>query len=266
MKNEFLIGRRNTGEAVTASLDGGIQALIAGCSGSGKSAFVRNFLLNAFSAYGSNLQVVIIDPKAVSFSGFERRAHLYTDPNEYVQLVDALVSEMERRYARMQNGGMVELPLTEKTPFILLVVDEFAAFSGCQSLTKAQREALMANLTAYSNQCRQANMGAVYITQTPDVSVIPAAIRNNCSTRIALRLLSASAVDMISGDRFEECRADMIRLPGQFYAMTATTHGLFVRARAPFLDDAAIAEKLGTMAQDRRGLYCLNWDDPEYLG
>lgn len=263
----FPIGRKLTGEPLFETFSDGRQMLIAGASGSGKSAMARSITLSACKVLGQSLQVIVIDPKRISFMGWDCRVYVYTDERDWIFLIDSLLNEMRRRYAFMAEMQIRRWRAAPDTPMILLVVEEMAGVTCVgNSLTKSQRDELVRRMTSLSNQMRQCGMSAMYVTQTPDVSVIPAAIRNNCTTRIGLRLMSESAVGMITGDRQEEARCDLLRLPGQFYAMTGTTQGMFVRGRAFNLSADDEQMELRRLRRDKRNLPFLEWDSPDYLG
>lgn len=77
--------------------------LIAGTTGSGKSVFVHSLIVSLLSRYSpEHLRLLLIDPKFVEFSVYDRIAHvLHPTINESQEArdgLDWLIHEMESRY------------------------------------------------------------------------------------------------------------------------------------------------------------------------
>lgn len=241
--------------------------IIAGMSGSGKTRAGNLIICQLVRYLGPCVQVVIIDPKAVGFIGFESRCHVYDRERDWFPLIDALSNEMQRRYRRMRDEGTPFFEISEDDPYLLLVIDEMSAVSNSTRLLKKEREEFMKKLLDYSFQCRQASMGLLILCQSCDSNTMPTSLRGNASTRIALRTAGAEQVTMIAGaKREDECPCDLLTLPGQFYAMTPATDGKWVKGRAWDMPPERARQVMRDFSGDKRLPYCLDWQNPAFAG
>lgn len=251
------------GRPVVSTLGNGLQAALAGSSGSGKSNTLKRFLLDACSKLGSSLQLVILDAKRVEFMGWTPRAYVFTDQPDFVPVVDGLTGEYERRKLAMTGNRWAIGP---DAPFILFVVDEVSAVLNAPEYTSAQRKALEMKLRGLSERMRATGMGAIWSGQTLSADVLPTSIRNNCTTRVVHQTMSEEALAMASGGRAEECRADLLPLPGMFFALTNTTRQRFVRGRSKLLLPDEERRLLARLSVDKRPLHCMDFNSPDYYG
>ena len=251
------------GRPVVSTLANGLQAAVAGASGSGKSNTLKRFLLDACHKLGSSLQLVILDAKRVEFMSWAPRAYVYTDQADFVPVIDGLTGEYERRKLAMTSNRWCISP---DSPFILFVVDEVSAVLNAPEYTSAQRKALEMKLRGLSERMRATGMGAIWSGQTLSADVLPTSIRNNCTTRIVHQTMSEEALTMASGGRNEECRADLLPMPGMFFALTNTTRQRFVRGRSKLLTPDKESCLLTALAKDKRPLHCLDFGAADYFG
>src|SRR3990170_4727433 len=86
------------------------HSLVAGSTGSGKSILIQNIILGiAATNRPDQAQIVLIDPKAgVDYFAFEELPHLdgaiIDNEDEALERLDALVAEMQRRYALFKQA------------------------------------------------------------------------------------------------------------------------------------------------------------------
>lgn len=261
------IGYTPTARPVKAGLSNGFLAMIAGQSGSGKSAFLNNILLQLMRTYRERVQFVIIDPKRVSFLPFKERCYLFNeDERDWVRVLQALANEMNRRYEAMARAGLDTFPISEANPYILLTIDELSAVMNSEVLTKSERAEIQNKLIDLACRMRQCGMGMLLAMQSASTDVIPSAVRANCSTRFAMKTSGDAMVKMVSGDRAEECPCDLLQYPGEFYACTSETGWRFVRGRTFRPDKERTRTILESVKNDKRPLYCMDWDNPGFLG
>lgn len=262
-KQPLTWGYRADGRPVVSTLGNGLQAAVAGASGSGKSNTVKRFLLDACEKLGSSLQLVILDAKRVEFMRWTPRAYVYTDQADFVPAIDDLTGEYERRKLLMVSNHW---SITPGAPFILFVVDEVSAILNALEYTSAQRKALEMKLRALSGRMRATGMGAIWSGQTLSADVLPTSIRNNCTTRIVHQTMSEETLTMASGGRNDECRADLLPMPGMFFALTNTTRQRFVRGRSKLLLPDEEGRLLSALAKDKRPLHCMDFGAADYYG
>lgn len=182
------------------------HTLVAGSTGSGKSILVQNIILGiAATNRPEQAQIVLIDPKAgVDYFAFEDLPHLdgaiIDNENDALQRLDALVAEMQRRYAlfkeaRVSNITAYNKSAAEPLPLIWLIHDEFADWMQLDSY----RAGVEAAVTRLGVKARAAGIYLIFAAQRPDASVFPMQLRSNLGNRLILRVDSAGTSDLSLG-------------------------------------------------------------------
>ena len=136
------------------------HALIAGTTGSGKTALARTMVASlALHNSQRNLQLVLVDPKGRGFLPFEGLPHLLvpvvTRVDEALAVLQRLVAEMERRDVE----GRCE-------PGLVVVLDELA------DLVQVGGREMVTVLTRLTQRGREAGLHLVACTQKPAAAVI----------------------------------------------------------------------------------------------
>ena len=215
------MGVDTIGRPIVADLASAPHLLIAGTTGSGKSAGLNSMLVSLLlSKSPADLRLIMIDPKTVEFTQYHSLPHLIcpiiTDPLQAVASVSWLIKEQERRYKllsllhvakisqcndliRSENaqgrkvydpvwtadmGG--EPPELKPLPYIVLVIDEFAdlmAVSG--SSGKKGDQSLDQMIGRLAGKARAAGIHIILATQTPRSEIVTGTIRANLPSRIA---------------------------------------------------------------------------------
>ncbi len=193
------IGKDITGKPVLADLTRLIHVLIAGTTGSGKSAclnaIVSSILLRATP---DQVRFIMIDPKKVELSHFDGVPHLLapvvTNVRNAGGVLTTIIHEMERRYELMMRTGNArdlrelnkrlvaggEKPL----PYIVIVMDELADL---MMVAPAEVEHAVIRL---GQLARAVGMHLVVATQRPSVDVVTGLIKTNIPSRIAFKVSS----------------------------------------------------------------------------
>lgn len=181
--------------------------LIAGATGAGKSVCVNSMILSIlYKRSPSDVKLILIDPKIVELSLYNGIGHLLTpvitEPKAAMQALNYCICEMERRYAVLKGMGCREIVgynqkikeqhiATEKLPYIIIVIDEFADL---MATAGKQMEAAIARLAAKS---RAVGIHLVLATQRPSVDVITGLIKANIPSRIAFMVASRTDSNII---------------------------------------------------------------------
>ncbi len=193
------IGKDITGKPVLADLTRLIHLLVAGTTGSGKSACLNSIVSSILlRATPDQVRFVMIDPKKVELSHFDGVPHLLapvvTNVKNAGGVLATIVHEMERRYElmmrtenardlrelnrRLAQAG--EKPL----PYIVIVMDELADL---MMVAPAEVEHAVIRLGQLG---RAVGMHLVVATQRPSVDVVTGLIKTNIPSRIAFKVAS----------------------------------------------------------------------------
>ncbi len=258
----IVLGKDIGGEPVVANLAKMPHLLVAGTTGSGKSVAINVMILSVlFKARPDEVRLIMIDPKMLELSIYERIPHLLTpvvtDMKEAANALRWCVAEMERRYKLMSLVGVRNLagfnqkvadaqaagaplrdplwspdglttadeaPPLAPLPYIVIVIDELADM---MMIVGKKVEELIARL---AQKARAAGLHLILATQRPSVDVITGLIKANIPTRIAFqvssRIDSRTIIDQ-GGAEALLGNGDMLYLPpGTGFPLRA--HGAFV--------------------------------------
>ncbi|MES3040980.1 MAG: DNA translocase FtsK 4TM domain-containing protein [Pseudomonadota bacterium] len=256
------LGKDIAGHPIVADLARMPHLLVAGTTGSGKSVGVNAMILSMlFKATPAELRLIMIDPKMLELSVYDKIPHLLTpvvtDMKDAANALRWCVAEMERRYKLMSKLGVRNLdgynkkvadaiaagepikdPLWKpgenvfeeeaselgKLPFVVVIIDEFADMI---MIVGKKVEELIARI---AQKARAAGIHLILATQRPSVDVITGLIKANVPTRIAFQvssridsrtILDQGGAEMLLG------HGDMLFLPPGT-SLTERVHGAFV--------------------------------------
>ena len=182
------------GRGIVAHLEEMPHLLVAGTTGAGKSVFISNCLIGlSFLRHPEELRFLLIDPKRVEMTLYERMPHLLAkpvvDPKKAVEAFAWAINEMERRYAlfagvraRDLGGYNRKKPLQERLPSIVIVVDELA------DLMMTSPKEIEDHICRLAQKARATGIHLVLATQRPSVNVITGLIKANIPARVAFSL------------------------------------------------------------------------------
>lgn len=268
MQKTFNVATTPLRKAVACSITR-FLVLIQGESGSGKSGLLYTILLRMAEALGALVQCAIIDGKTLTFMHMTRRFYVYTEPDEWLRVFRAFVNEMKRRYMYMSEACIDQLPVTEQTPYLVLVIDEAnTVFTQTTWPTKAQRDEAMKLVEQYAAMCRGANMGLVVSCQSALSDCITTNTRSNLLTRFALRTSGPEQATAINHGDNEVCNPMIldVGMPGDMFAFTSETGNSWVRCRADYMSRQEQGYLLNKLNADKRPVAALAFDDPNYVG
>ncbi|HEK0437114.1 TPA: DNA translocase FtsK 4TM domain-containing protein [Proteus mirabilis] len=255
-----VLGKDIGGQPVVANLAKMPHLLVAGTTGSGKSVGVNAMIISIlYKAKPEDVRFIMIDPKMLELSVYEGIPHLLTevvtDMKDAASALRWSVAEMERRYKLMSALGVrnlagynekikeaeamgrpipdplwkpsdsmaPELPMLEKEPYIVVIVDEFADLM----MTAGKKvEELIARL---AQKARAAGIHLVLATQRPSVDIITGLIKANIPSRIAFTVSSKIDSRTILDQGGAESllgMGDMLYAPNGY--MPERVHGAFV--------------------------------------
>jgi S-DNA-T family DNA segregation ATPase FtsK/SpoIIIE len=192
------LGKDVAGRAIGADLAKMPHLLVAGTTGSGKSAAVNSMLASILlRATPHDVRLVLVDPKQVELNHYDSIPHLLTpvitNPRMAANALMNLVREMEQRYGIMsvaRTRSLVELNRHREArgeatlPYILCVIDELA------DLMMVAPADVEDSIIRLAQKARAVGIHLVLATQSPRVDVITGMIKANVPSRIAFAVSS----------------------------------------------------------------------------
>ncbi|MBV9426067.1 MAG: DNA translocase FtsK [Solirubrobacterales bacterium] len=192
------LGKDIAGRAIGADLAKMPHLLVAGTTGSGKSACINAMLSSILlRATPHEVRLVLVDPKQVELNHYESIPHLLTpvitSPRMAANALQNLVKEMEQRYGMMslaRTRSLAELNRARERreepplPYVLCVIDELADL---MMVAPADVEDSVIRL---AQKARAVGIHLVLATQSPRVDVITGMIKANVPSRIAFAVSS----------------------------------------------------------------------------
>jgi S-DNA-T family DNA segregation ATPase FtsK/SpoIIIE len=216
------LGKDVNGMPVVADLTAMPHLLVAGATGSGKSVGLNAMICSIlYKATPADVRFLMVDPKRLELSVYEGIPHLLspvvTDAKEAAARLRWIVGKMDERYKALQlkqvrniEGYNKAVPLEEKLPYWVVVVDELA------DLMMVSAGEVQTSLVRLAQIARAVGIHLIIATQRPSVDVVTGLIKANFPTRIAFQV--ASKVDsrtVLDGNGAEQLlgRGDMIYVP-----------------------------------------------------
>jgi len=248
------LGKDISGSPTVADLAKMPHCLVAGTTGAGKSVGINAMILSIlFKAKPDEVRLIMIDPKMLEMSVYEKVPHLLcpvvTDMKQAYNALNWAVNEMERRYKLMSKFGVrnlagfnkkiMDAKLTNpfsltpedpepiyKAPVIVVIIDELADL---MMVSGKKIEELIARI---AQKARAAGIHLVLATQRPSVDVITGLIKANIPTRISFQV--SSKID--SRTILDQQGAEALLGMGDMLYMPPGT-GLPIRVHGAFVSD-----------------------------
>jgi len=232
--------------------------LVAGTTGSGKSVFISSCLIGlCFDRRPDEVKLLLIDPKRVEMTFYEKLPHVLTPPivetKEAVAALAWAIGEMERRYdmfakARVRNIGTYNEKVLPKDRLynLVIVVDELA------DLMMTSPKEVEDYICRLAQMARATGIHLILATQRPSVNVVTGLIKANIPARVAFTLPSQAdsrTILDVGGAEKLLGKGDMLFLSPKFAKP--------VRIQAPWVDEETISRFIK---------YTINiFGEPEYL-
>jgi len=221
-KLALALGKGAGGETVAADLTKMPHLLIAGATGSGKTACLNSTICSLLMHNTPDeVQFIMIDPKRVELVNFNSLPHLVSpvlvDADKAVLALRWLNQEMDNRYQKFAQFGARNIEGYNKNrqpgetmPFTVLVIDELA------DLMMAAFDEVERTLCRLAQLARATGIHLIVATQRPSVDVVTGLIKANFPTRISFALTSQvdsrTILDSAGAEKLLG-RGDMLYMP-----------------------------------------------------
>lgn len=265
------LGKGISGSAHFANLAKMPHLLIAGATGTGKSVCIHvmiNSLL--FRNPPENLKFIMIDPKRVELTLYNKTPHLLTpvitDAKKAILALKWAAKEMERRYGILESQKVRDVEsyhknilapameeakknktentaeLPDTMPYIVIVIDELA------DIMQAYPRELESAVVRLAQMSRAVGIHLILSTQRPSVNVITGLIKANIPARIALQVASQfdsrTILDAAGAEKLLGA-GDLLYLSGEMSKP--------IRLQSPFITETEVkkvAEYLAKASED----------------
>lgn len=215
MELPIAMGKTISNETYVFDLAKMPHLLVAGATGQGKSVGLNAIITSLlYSKHPTTLKFVMIDPKMVEFSLYEKLRNHYlavpesavdseefivTDIHKVIYTLQSLVQEMENRYQLLRiahakniveyNKKFIKRKLNPDNghrflPYIVVVIDEFA------DLIQTAGKEIELPLGRIAQKARAIGIHLIVATQRPSTNVITGIIKANFPGRVAFRVTS----------------------------------------------------------------------------
>jgi len=237
--------------------------LVAGTTGSGKTALMRTLTLSlamanpapssfqmgrmGTSEAAGGLRLMLIDPKGDAFGVFQGLPHLARDvirkADEAAEALQSLVHLMERQGIADDYRG--NGPALDGCPHIVVVIDELA------DLLMVGGNEIQRALTRLTQRGREAGIHVVAATQKPSAEILgpligqTGAVCANFPVRLVGRVTSASDARTATG--WSGTGAERLMGRGDFLAVA---EGRVIRFQAAYVSPEEIREAVAFLAQN----------------
>ncbi len=217
--------------------------LVAGTTGSGKTALARTLLISlAMHNATSELQIVLIDPKGRGFQPLADLPHVLggvsRTPADALERLHWVVEEMERR----DQAGI-------SRPVMAVAVDELA------DLLQTGGTDTAASLTRISQRGREAGIHLVACTQKPTAELIGGAMKANFPVRLVGAVASRDEARYAAG--IPDSGAEKLEGKGDFMLVA---QGETVRFQAAWIGPRDLEAVRGAILAG--GAPATGWPDP----
>jgi S-DNA-T family DNA segregation ATPase FtsK/SpoIIIE len=210
MELPMAIGITVTNEPFFLDLAKMPHLLVAGATGQGKSVGLNVMITSLlYSKHPAEMKLVLVDPKKVEFSLYERLEKHYlamlpdgdeaiiTDTKKVVYTLNSLCIEMDARYDLLKKADVRQIKeynekfLNRKLnpnnghkflPYIVVIIDEFGDL-----LMTAGRE-IENPIARLAQKARAVGIHLIIATQRPTVNIITGSIKANFNSRVAFKV------------------------------------------------------------------------------
>ena len=211
------------------------HVLIAGTTGSGKTALVRTMVasLVLFNSQRA-LQVVLVDPKGRGLLPFQGLPHLLAPVVTRVEAAQSVLEWMVEEMERRDLEGRSE-------PRVVVVLDELA------DLIQVGGRAVERLVRRLTQRGREAGVHVVACTQKPAAAVIGGLVKSNFPVRLVGSVASPEDAKVATG--VAGTGAERLLGEGDFVVVAK---GQVMRLQAAYIEEREVRELVARLCRDSR--------------
>ena len=268
MKIPLYLGKDVSGNPMLVDLTTLPHLLIAGRTGTGKSVCLNSIILSILMARGPDeVRMLMIDPKMVELSGYQKLPHLMhpvvTDMRKAEAILSWGVDKMEERYGLLARAGVRHVTaynqlseeelrarirpanedewqqIPKQLPFVVIVADEMA------DLMMTSGKDVEQHIIRLAQKSRAVGIHLILATQKPTVDVITGLIKSNLPARIAFQVASRTDSRVV----LDEMGADKLLGNGDMLFLSPGT-SMLLRGQGTFLSDDEITRVVDSVGVD----------------
>ena len=218
--------------------------IIAGATNAGKSQFAKLLAYQLIqSGTPDDLKLILIDPKAVSFTQFQNSPHLACPIIQkhylFLPILQVVLKEIEKRYNLfskhyVENINEYREKTNRKMPSYFLIIDEFADL--LDYFSYKERDIIEKILKRYGQMARAAGIHMVILTQRATSQNIPSELKANFGGKMAFRVHTEADSNFI----LENSGAENLAQAGMY--LLRKLHHIIEKGYAPLIDRKTIQQ------------------------
>lgn len=268
MKIPIYLGKDVAGNPMAIDLTTLPHLLIAGRTGTGKSVCLNSIIVSILMSRGPDeVRMLMIDPKMVELSGYQKLPHLMhpvvTDMRKAEAILAWAVDKMEERYQLLSRAGVRHLSVYNQLgddelydrirpgnddewrqiprhlPYIVIVADELA------DLMMTAGKDVEQHIIRLAQKSRAVGIHLILATQKPTVDVITGLIKSNLPARIAFQVASRTDSRVV----LDEMGAEKLLGNGDMLFLSPGTSTM-LRGQGTFLSDDEITRVVDFVGVD----------------
>lgn len=220
------------------------HVLVAGTTGSGKTALVRSMALSlAMHNRLGEIQMILIDPKGTGFLPLAGVPHLLRPAVQEVHEAIFLLGELVEEMVRRDRDGIAE-------PRVVVFIDELADLMDEQQGGRA----MLRLMTRLTQRGRSAGIHLVACTQKPLAASIGSLVKSNFPVRLVGSVASADDARVAAG--LPGTEAEKLLGRGDFLLIAK---GQVIRFQAAYATEREIKTVVERLAQRHGGRRSRRW-------
>lgn len=189
-ENVIVLGENILGERICADMSKDLHWLVAGISGSGKSAFLRTAAMQFIE---KGYEVYVNDSKgALDFNKkWREKCEVIKERSMLIKRLEYIIKEKKVREELFEKTGCKDIydynSCIGNLKQIVIICDEVGELCDTTGRSKKEKEEILCiigYLQSISRAGRASGIHAIMSTQRPSVDIIPNEIRNNLKFRI----------------------------------------------------------------------------------